>query len=1114
MPRKGPVIVDDPLWYKDAVIYELHIKAFKDSNNDGIGDIQGIISRLDYLQSLGVTALWLLPFYPSPLRDDGYDIASYTEIHPQYGTLADFKELLREAHRRGIRVITELVLNHTSDQHPWFQKSRQAKKGTTWRDFYVWSDDPEVYSDARIIFKDFEDSNWTWDPVAQAYYWHRFYSHQPDLNFENPKVHKAIFDVLDFWFDMGIDGLRLDAVPYLYEREDTNCENLDETHDFLKKLRAHIDRKYKNRMILAEANQWSEDAVEYFGDGDECNMAFNFPVMPRMFMALQMEDRYPIIEILDPPLEIPDNAQWAIFLRNHDELTLEMVTDEERDYMYRMYAKDPRAKINLGIRRRLAPLLGNNRRRIELMNALLFSLPGTPVLYYGDEIGMGDNYYLGDRDGVRTPMQWAPDRNAGFSRANPHRLYLPVIIDSEYHYEALNVETQDNNPSSLLWWMRRVIAMRKNFQAFGRGTCEFLSPGNNRVLAFIRRYEDEAILVVVNLSRFSQCVELELPQYVDMVPREVFSHNDFPRIKDEPYVVTVGPHDYYWFQLHPAEDAVELPEDQKYPTITLPEIQLDFLDSTLRERLERSILPKYLRRARWFGSKGRRIRAIEFREAAELGDGDTPLWLTLFDVTYNDGTPETYQLPLGVAVREQAMSIREDSPQAILAEATIGDDDTGVVYDGSYDETLHRILFNLIEKRKRLKGQAGAFVASRGRKFSATIGASQHDLDSRALGAEQSNTSILFGHTGIMKLYRKLERGTNPDVEIGRLLSEKKRFEYTPAFLGAIEYRSRSGDESFHIGLLQEFVENQGDSWSFVTDHVWLYLEDVLSRRREMREVPESLPLRLQDIDASQYQRVHDLVGEFHANMFSLLGERTGEMHLALASSGTGIEWKPEPFSLLYQRSVYQTMHNLVRRVGKTLQSNINRIPKENRADATAVLDSQPAIYNAFKRILEKKFPAHKIRIHGDYHLGQVLFTGKDFQIIDFEGEPARPISERRLKRSPLRDVAGMVRSFHYAIYTGLFRHPSVRPEDHEFLLPWVQGWYHYASSLFLEKYLETVDGAPFIPRRREDANILFEAFLLEKAVYELGYELNNRPDWAAIPLRGILEILHLTRAE
>jgi len=448
---RGRAIGDEALWYKDAIIYEVPVRAYRDSNGDGIGDFAGLTEKLDYIRDLGVTAIWILPFYPSPLRDDGYDIADFTAVHPSYGTLRDVKRLIREAHARGLRVITELVCNHTSDQHAWFQRARRAKPGSTARDFYVWSDTPDRYTDARIIFTDTETSNWTWDATAGAYYWHRFFSHQPDLNFDNPAVHNAIIKAMDFWLSMGVDGLRLDAIPYLYEREGTNCENLPETHGFLKMLRSHVDRNYPGRMLLAEANQWPEDSVAYFGNGDECNMAFHFPVMPRMFMAVRMEDRLPIVDIMEQTPAIPDTSQWAMFLRNHDELTLEMVTDEERDYMYRAYAHDPQMRINVGIRRRLSPLLGNNRRRIELMNGLLFSLPGTPVLYYGDEIGMGDNVFVGDRNGVRTPMQWNGDRNAGFSSANRQQLYLPVVVDPEYHYEAVNVEVQQANPQSLLW---------------------------------------------------------------------------------------------------------------------------------------------------------------------------------------------------------------------------------------------------------------------------------------------------------------------------------------------------------------------------------------------------------------------------------------------------------------------------------------------------------------------------------------------------------------------------------------------------------------------------------------------------------------------------------------
>ncbi len=565
-PRTAPAadeaMAATDLWYKDAVIYQLHVRSFFDSNDDGVGDFPGLTAKLDYLQDLGVTTIWLLPFYPSPLRDDGYDIADYMDVNPVYGTLRDFKHFVREAHARGLRIITELVINHTSDQHPWFQRARNSPPGGDWRDFYVWSDTPELYKEARIIFKDFEPSNWSWDPVAKAYYWHRFYSHQPDLNFDNPLVGKAVFEVLDYWLRMGVDGLRLDAVPYLFEREGTNCENLPETHVFLKKLRAHVDKHFPGRMLLAEANQWPEDAIAYFGDGDECQAAFHFPVMPRLFMAMHMEDRFPIVDILAQTPPIPDNCQWVMFLRNHDELTLEMVTDEERDYMWRVYARDRQARINLGIRRRLAPLLSNNRRQIELLNVLLFSLPGTPVVYYGDEIGMGDNIYLGDRHGVRTPMQWSPDRNAGFSRANPQRLYSPVILDAEYVFDAVNVEIQQKNPYSLLWWTKRLVALRQRHRAFSRGSFEPLTPTNGKVLAFVRRIDEECILVVANLARVAQYVELDLSEFAGRRPIEILGQTPFPSIGAGPYVLSLSPHGYYWFNLTKETDGDALAATQ------------------------------------------------------------------------------------------------------------------------------------------------------------------------------------------------------------------------------------------------------------------------------------------------------------------------------------------------------------------------------------------------------------------------------------------------------------------------------------------------------------------------------------------------------------------------
>ena len=1105
-----PSMQDDPLWYKDAVVYELHVKAFCDGNADGIGDFRGLITKLDYLQNLGITAIWLLPFYPSPLRDDGYDIAHHFNVHPAYGTLRDFKEFLRQAHRRHIWVITELVLNHTSDQHPWFQRSRRAKPGSAWRDFYVWSKTPDKYQDARIIFKDFETSNWSWDSVAGAYYWHRFYSHQPDLNFDNPKVQKTILSVIDFWLGMGVDGLRLDAVPYLYEREGTNCENLPETHAFLKKLRAHVDSRFKNRMILAEANQWPEDAAIYFGNGDECHMAFNFPVMPRMFMALQMEDRFPIIDILDPPLEIPESCQWAMFLRNHDELTLEMVTDEERDYMYRVYAQDPHTKINLGIRRRLAPLLGNNRTKIEVMNTLLFSLPGTPVIYYGDEIGMGDNYYLGDRDGVRTPIQWGPDRNAGFSKANPQRLYLPVIIDPEYHYEVLNVENQERNLSSLLWWMRRVISMRKRFKAFSRGDIRFLDPQNPKVMAFVRQYEGEIILVVLNLSRFSQVAELDLLEFADFIPQEVFSQNNFPVIKKEPYIITLGPHNYYWFLLQKEKSRAQEKKKESLPYLQLKTGLNELSGTEAREKLEHHILPPYLKNVRWFGGKGRTIREIRILEMAPVISRNfaSPLLMTL-QVNYNEGIPEVYFIPLSFAINDEARQIRQRFPQAIIAHMKVGNDE-GVLYDGVYRHELHRLLFDLISKRRKIKAREGEFVAYPNKGFNISRIDRELVLDSSVLNFEQSNTSVLYKNTFILKLFRKLEDGIHPDAEITRALTEKAHFRHIPPFAGAIEYQHRKSGPTF-IGLLQDFIPNEGDAWRFSLDQVHKYFERILSKRTELREVPEMTSLLSQKDIREAYPFLDEFLGAFYVEMVGLLGERTGELHLALSSLSEDPAFAPEPFSLLYQRSVFQSMRSLVRKVFRLFRQNIPTLPKNIQNEASGIAEQEKEILNRLSRILGKKLYAMKIRIHGDYHLGQVLFTGKDFVIIDFEGEPAVALSERRLKRSPLRDVAGMVRSFHYVAHAGFSRYPFMNPEEIPFLEPWVKVWYHYTSTIFLQSYLETVKDAPFLPEKGEDFDTLFNAFLLQKAVYELGYELNNRPDWVTIPVRGIRYILKET---
>lgn len=669
----APEPKSEPLWYRNAVIYQAHVRSFYDSDGNGIGDFRGVTQKLDYLQDLGISALWLLPFYPSPLRDDGYDIADYYAINPIYGTLDDFKEFLEEAHRRSLRVITELVINHTSDQHPWFQRARRAPPGSPERAYYVWSDTIEHYRDARIIFRDFETSNWAWDPVAQAYYWHRFYSHQPDLNFDNPVVHEEIVRVLDFWLRLGVDGLRLDAIPYLYEREGTNCENLPETHAYLKTLRKHVDEHYGDRMLLAEANQWPEDAVKYFGEGrgDECHMAFHFPLMPRLFMAVRMEDRTPIIDILSQTPPIPETCQWAMFLRNHDELTLEMVTEEERDYMYRMYAADARARINLGIRRRLAPLLNNDRRRIELLNALLLSMPGTPVIYYGDEIGMGDNIYLGDRNGVRTPMHWSSDKNAGFSRANPQSLYLPIILDPEYHYEAVNVEAQQSNPSSLFWWTKRILGLRQRWPALGRGTIKFLQPDNRKILMFIREYEGQRVLVVANLSRHAQSMVADLSEYKDHVLVEIFGRTRFPVIHDGAYGLTISPHAFFWFALEPVAPAVHGAVALPTKLADVPELAAEsgwtaLLHAQTHRALD-DVLASYLQQRRWYGGKARDLRSLDLVDAIDVATAHGPAHLLLLNADYATGDSEVYVLPVTHAPVEQAERIVRHYPNAAIA---------------------------------------------------------------------------------------------------------------------------------------------------------------------------------------------------------------------------------------------------------------------------------------------------------------------------------------------------------------------------------------------------------------------------------------------------------------
>lgn len=1107
------------LWYKDAIIYQVHPRAYYDKNGDGMGDFRGLTEKLDYIKDLGVTAVWLLPFYPSPLRDDGYDIADYSSINPIYGNLRDFRQFLKEAHNRDLQVITELVINHTSDQHAWFQRARQEASGNRWRNFYVWSGTSEKYRGARIIFRDFEPSNWTWDPVASAYYWHRFYYHQPDLNFDSPQVQRAVIRTLDFWMKMGVDGVRLDAIPYLYEREGTSCENLPETHAFLKQLRKHVERHYPGRMLLAEANQWPEDAVSYFGNGDECHMAFHFPVMPRLFMAMRMEDRYPIIDIMQQTPPIPDICQWAMFLRNHDELTLEMVTDEERDYMYRVYARDRQSRINLGIRRRLAPLVENDRRKIELLNGLLFSLPGAPVLYYGDEIGMGDNIYLGDRNGVRTPMQWSADRNAGFSRANPQQLYSPIIIDPDYHYEIVNVESQQRNPNSLLWWMKRLIALRKRFKAFSRGSLEFLSPNNGKVLAFLRRYQEEVILVVANLSRYSEYVELDLSHCKGMTPVELVGRKRFPAIGELPYFLTLGPYDIYWFALEPERveqmtlaGQVGARSRAPLPALVATRAWEDILRRENKSGLE-AILPSYLATCSWFGGKGRIISSAQIIDAVPAPTDEPEAFIALVQVDYAEGEPETYSLPITYAAGERVLQMQNEAPHAVIARLRVrSEGEEGVLYDALWDKTTAVNLLQAINRQRRFRGDGSQITAFPTDAFRPLYGLASGALETSTLKMEQNNTSIVYRDQAnwnlfILKFFRRLEPGTNPDLELGRFLTERENFTCIPPVAGALEYRQGNA-EPVTLAILNGFVPNEGDLWQYTLDNLAGYFDQVLAHP-EAKSPPLTQQALLDLVESDVPPIANDLVGHY-LEMVRLLGQRTAEMHVALASDRRDPNFSPEPSTDFTRRSRYQSMRNLTNQVFQSLRWQLKDLPEGVRSDAEKVLGLESQILSRFRAVIDRRAAATRIRCHGDYHLEQVLFTGRDFLIIDFEGEVARPISQRRLKASPLLDVASMLRSFHYAAYAALLDETStaVRPEDVPVLERWSWLWYLWVSATFLRGYLEVKEAAALLPENREHLEVLLNARLIEKAVYEVGHEINNRPDWLKVPLQGILQMM------
>jgi maltose alpha-D-glucosyltransferase/alpha-amylase len=1095
----------EPLWYKDAVIYELHVRAFKDSNADGIGDFSGLIQKMDYFQDLGVTCLWVLPFFPSPLKDDGYDISDYLNVHPMYGTIDNFRDFLTAAHDRSLQVMIELVVNHTSDQHPWFQAARNAPAGSPERNFYVWSDTEDRYKGARIIFSDTERSNWTWDPVAKQYYWHRFFSHQPDLNFDNPVVVQEVLKVMRYWLDMGVDALRVDAIPYLVERDGTSCENLPETHAVIKTLRREIDADYSNRMILAEANQWPTDVRPYFGDGDECHMAFHFPLMPRIYMALRQEDRLPITDIIAQTPDIPETCQWGLFLRNHDELTLEMVTSDERDYMYIAYSADPRMRLNLGIRRRLAPLVDNNRRRIELLNSLLLSFPGTPILYYGDEIGMGDNIYLGDRNGVRTPMQWNADRNAGFSTAIPARLYSPVIMDPLWGYEAVNVEAQQGDPSSLLNWMRNMIALRKLFSVFGRGSMKFFDPANRKILAYMRQYQDQRVLCVANLSRFAQPVDLDLSEAEGAIPVEMLGYVEFPPIERRPYRLTLAPYSFLWLELQQRTQPTEASTDvvEQVP-INAAAGWEGMLSGETGERLETVDFVDYLPKQRWFAGKSRRIKSTRIVDWATLQSSQSVL--VLLEVLFDTGRSDVYLLPLALSFAGTAEELQRTSPNAIVSSVTSGRE-SGLLHDAVFNDKACLELLSLFENEAALEGRHGRVRATSGRSFRDILGTPSMPVPVRRGSAEQSNTSILYGDRFILKLLRRQEPGLNPDAEIGQYLTDKAHFDRVPPFAGLMEYQPREDAESWTLAMLQGLVANEGDGWTWTTEELERYFEtcaglpfpdDLRNGREDLVELSEKPVLQL----------ARDHIG-IYLDSATTLGSRTAELHLALSGATDDPAFAPEAVPAADLQALLADLHEHASSVLDALKERVPYLPDDVLEMAAAVLSQRTRILDHFKALRPETFQIWRTRVHGDYHLGQVLKVKTDFVILDFEGEPARPLSARRAKQSPLKDVAGMLRSFSYAAYSSLINFSARRAGDRATLEPWAQLWERCVAAEFLRAYRQTAQGAVFMPENTENFRKLLDIFLVDKALYEVLYELNARPDWVRIPLMGIMS-LHL----
>jgi maltose alpha-D-glucosyltransferase/alpha-amylase len=1084
--RADSKLETDELWFKDAVIYQLHVKAFADSNNDGIGDFAGLTEKLDYLQDLGVTALWLLPFYPSPGRDDGYDISDYRRINPDFGTMQDFRRFMQEARRRRLRVITELVVNHTSDQHPWFERARRSKPGSDARNWYVWSDNDQKYAGTRVIFNDTEKSNWTWDPAAQAYCWHRFFSHQPDLNFDNPRVLMAMVQVMRYWLDLGVDGFRLDAIPYLCEREGTNNENLPETHAVIRKIRAALDSYAPGKLLLAEANQWPEDVADYFGKGDECHMAYHFPLMPRIYMAIAQEDRFPITDILRQTPDIPDNCQWAMFLRNHDELTLEMVTDVERDYLWSTYATDPRARINLGIRRRLASLMDNDRRKIELMNSLLMSFPGTPIIYYGDEIGMGDNIYLGDRNGVRTPMQWTPDRNGGFSRCDPARLYLPMIMDPVYGYEAVNVEAQSRSLASLLSWTKRLISVRKSSRIFGRGSLSFIRPANRSVFVYVRQHQSDVLLCVANLSRSAQAAEIDLSPWRGRIPFEMLGRTNFPPIGDGAYIVTLGPYGFYWFQLcETVESAMEVRSTPaEFETLVVTHGWRSLVQGRSKSALERDVLPGFLASRRWFAERGSSTTACDVVDALPLDATDQDLGVALVEAKGKLETA-TYLLPL--SIKWTRFDPARPHPGALAAVRR--GPRQGTLIDAAADAGFISSVLENLRAARTIETEHGSLEFRPTAAFSE--GAEFPIQNVRAVDTEQSNTTALVDTHCVVKLFRRLEPGINPEIEVGRFLTDTVAFPNAPPLLGTVELKENGARSA--VAVVHSFVQNQGDAWTVTSAYLDRFVEEQ----------------RLLTAEAAE----HSDEESAYARRMEQVGRRVAELQLALASRDDLVDFAPEPITPADVRSwtdrVLQradhALDQLARRRSDLYERNVQLVDE--------LLARRRTLPDRLCELLPASIETMKIRHHGDFHLGQMLIVKDDVSIIDFEGEPRRSIEDRRRKAPAARDVAGLIRSIDYSATAALERALKSAPDEQGKIARALDGWRERSVGAFLGAYRQALGDTRLWPRSPADADRLLDFFLLEKAFYEIEYELAHRPDWLRVPLAGTWRILSRSEA-